>query len=261
MIATPLLVDVHAHLQDEKFAEDLADVVERAANAGVTRIINAGTSVADSRRAIAIARRFESCRCLVGIHPHDASSFNETSLSELRAMTDDPLVIGIGEIGLDFHYDLAPRDTQISVFRDLWQLASELQLPAVIHVREAYDAFFAAISDLQSPPRVLLHCFSGDLDIARRAIDLGFSFSTGGALTYPKSEMTRDVFRFLPEDRIHLETDCPYLAPQFKRGKRNEPAYLTSTLEQLSRIRKIPVNAMAEILKNNAINFFGTKAG
>ncbi len=256
-----MLVDVHAHLQDEKFAEDLAGVVERAANAGVTRIINAGTSIEDSRRAIEIAKRFEGCLSLVGIHPHDASSFNENSLSELRAMTDDPVVIGIGEIGLDFHYDFAPRDKQIAVFRELWLLAADLQLPAVIHVREAYDAFFSAISGLKSPPRVLLHCFSGDLDIARRAIDLGFNFSTGGALTYPKSETTRDVFKLLPEDRIHLETDCPYLAPQFKRGKRNEPAYMTSTLEQLARIRKVPVNAMAEILKNNAINFFGTKAG
>ncbi len=257
----PLLTDVHAHLQDEKFTEDLADVVKRASAAGVNRIINAGTSIADSRRAIEIARKFPSCLSLVGIHPHEASSFNETSLKELREMASDPSVLGIGEIGIDFHYDFSPRETQISVFRQLWQLAAELKMPAVIHVREAYDAFFAAITDLPCPPKVLLHCFSGDLDIARQATDAGFHFSIGGALTFPKSDLTREVFRILPEDRIHLETDCPYLAPQFKRGKRNEPAFMTATLEQLARLRKVPANAMAEILKRNNINLFGIKAG
>ncbi len=260
-MSAPLLIDVHAHLQDEKFTEDLAAVVERARSAGVERIINAGTSVADSRRALAVAQKFPGCFSLAGIHPHDASTFNETSIEDLKAIAVDPHVLGIGEIGLDFHYDFSPRETQLHVFRQLWQLAATMQLPAVIHVREAYDAFFSAISDLPVPPRVLLHCFSGDIEIARRASDLGFHFSTGGALTYPKSDLTRDVFRILPDDRIHLETDCPYLAPQFKRGKRNEPAYMTSTLEQLARLRKLPVNTMAEILRRNAINLFGTKAG
>ncbi|MDD3147713.1 MAG: TatD family hydrolase [Candidatus Riflebacteria bacterium] len=260
MITCPL-TDVHAHLQDGKFSEDLEEVVRRAAEAGITRIINAGTSIEDSHRAIEIARKFPVCRSLVGIHPHDASTFNENSLNELKEMASDPCVIGIGEIGLDFHYDLSPRETQISVFRQLWLLAAELNLPAVIHVREAYDAFFTAIQGLSCPPKVLLHCFSGDLNIARQAVDNGFHFSIGGALTFPKSELTREVFKHLPEDRIHLETDCPYLAPQFKRGKRNEPAFMTATLEQLARLRKLPTVAMAEILKQNNISFFGPEAG
>ncbi len=256
-----MLIDVHAHLQDEKFTEDVEEVVKRAVAAGVTRIINAGTNIADSRQAVEIARRYPECLCLVGIHPHDASTFNDSSLAELKALTSEPAVLGIGEIGLDFHYDFSPRDTQISVFRQLWQLAADLQLPAVIHVREAYDEFFAAIADLPVPPKVLLHCFSGDLDIARRAADMGFHFSIGGALTYPRSDLTREVFRVLPESQIHLETDCPYLAPQFKRGKRNEPAYLTATLEQLAKLRKLPATSMAEVLKRNATDFFGAKAG
>lgn len=255
------LIDVHAHLQDEKFAEDLPEVIKRAKNAGVTRIVNAGTTVADSRRAVEIAAKYPGCLALIGIHPHEASSFNVDSVTELRSLASEPGVLGIGEIGIDFHYDFSPRDVQIKVFKELWQLAAALQMPAVIHVREAYDAFFEAITGLPAPAKVLLHCFSGDLDIARRAVDMGFHFSIGGALTFPKSELTREVFGFLPANRIHLETDCPYLAPQFKRGKRNEPAYLTSTLEQMAKVRRLSTPAMAEIINQNAIELFGTKAG
>ncbi len=255
------LIDVHAHLQDEKFAEDLPEVIKRAKNAGVTRIVNAGTTVADSRRAVEIAAEYPGCLALIGIHPHEASSFNVDSVTELRSLASEPGVLGIGEIGIDFHYDFSPHDVQIKVFKELWQLAAELQVPAVVHVREAYNAFFEAIAGLPAPAKVLLHCFSGDLDIARRAVDMGFHFSIGGALTFPKSELTREVFGFLPANRIHLETDCPYLAPQFKRGKRNEPAYLTSTLEQMAKVRRLSAPAMAEIINQNAIELFGTKAG
>ena len=255
------LIDVHAHLQDEKFADDLPDVVKRAKSAGVTRIVNAGTTVADSRRAVEIAAKYPGCLALIGIHPHEASSFNENSVAELKSLASEPGVIGIGEIGIDFHYDFSPRDVQIKVFKELWQLAAELQMTAVVHVREAYDAFFEAIVGLPAPTKVLLHCFSGDLDIARRAVDMNFHFSIGGALTFPKSDLTREVFGFLPANRIHLETDCPYLAPQFKRGKRNEPAYLTAALEQMAKVRRLSTSAMAEILNQNAIELFGTKAG
>lgn len=255
------LIDVHAHLQDEKFAEDCGEVVERAVKAGIKRIINAGTSVADSRKAIELSRLHPECLALVGIHPHEASSFNDNSLTELRALASDARVIGIGEIGLDFHYDFSPREEQINVFKQLWLLAAELKLPALIHVREAYDVFFATIAGLPKLDKVLLHCFSGDLQIARTAVDNGFHFSIGGALTFPKSDLTREVFKILPENRIHLETDCPYLAPQSRRGKRNEPSYMASTLEQLAKVRKLSTAAMADILKQNACSFFGEKAG
>lgn len=255
------LIDVHAHLQDEKFAEDCNEVVERAIKAGVKRIINAGTSVADSKRAIELAHRYPECQALVGIHPHDALSFNDNSLIELKALASEAGVIGIGEIGLDFHYDFSPREVQINVFKQLWLLAVELKLPVLIHVREAYEVFFATIAGLPKLDKVMLHCFSGDLQTARTAVENGFHFSIGGALTYPKSDLTREVFRILPENSIHLETDCPYLAPQVKRGKRNEPAFIASTLEQLAKVRKLSTASMAEILKQNARSFFGEKAG
>ena len=260
-MAEQFLVDVHSHLQDEKFSADREEVIKRAIQAGVKRMVNAGTSIADSRLAIELAGRHPECLALVGIHPHDASTFTETSIAELRAMASETGVVGIGEIGLDFHYDFSPRELQINAFKQLWLLAVELRMPAVIHVREAYDAFFTALEDLPKLDNVLLHCFSGDLEIARTAVDKGFHFSIGGALTFPKSDLTREVFKILPESRIHLETDCPYLAPQSRRGKRNEPAYIVSNLEQLAKVRKLSTSAMAGILKQNAISFFGAKAG
>ncbi|KAF1079759.1 MAG: putative metal-dependent hydrolase YcfH [Candidatus Rifleibacterium amylolyticum] len=253
------LVDVHAHLQDEKLFEECDDIVKRADEAGVKRIINAGTCVVTSKQAIDIARKHPTCSALVGVHPHDAAGATPTIIDELRKLAEQPEVVGIGEIGLDFHYNFSPPEVQVALFKDLWQLAAELNMPAVIHVREAFDEFFAAIKGLPAPEKVMLHCFSGDLEVARRAVDMGFHFSIGGALTFPKSEMTRAVFKFLPEESIHLETDCPYLAPQPKRGKRNEPAWLPLTLEYLAKARGTSNDELALVLHRNAITFFGPR--
>ena len=253
------LVDVHAHLQDEKLYSECSELVDRAKANGVQRIINAGTCVETSIQAIEIARQYPGCSALVGVHPHDASGANSETVIRLRELAALPEVVGIGEIGLDFHYNFSPPEIQIDVFRTLWSLAAELNMSAVIHVREAFDEFFAAIKELAAPPRVMLHCFSGDLEIARKAADLGFHFSIGGARTFPKSEMTRAVFKFLPDEVIHLETDCPYLAPQPKRGKRNEPAWLALTLEYLCKLRGTDSEEMSNTLHHNAITFFGPR--
>ncbi len=253
------LIDTHSHLQDKKFAGEEAQIIDNAAGAGIGLIINAGTCVENSEKAVALAEKFSCCRSLAGIHPHDAKTFNDNSISALKEMAQHPSVLGIGEIGLDFHYDFSPRDVQISVFKSLWQLAAELQMPAIIHVREAFSEFFDAIMELPRPREVILHCFSGDLDTARKAADMGFHFSIGGALTFPKSDMTRQVFTWLPEDVIHLETDCPYLAPQPRRGKRNEPAYLQHTFEFLATLRQVSRDQLKDQLYQNACNFFGEK--
>lgn len=253
------LVDVHAHLQDEKLLPELSEIITRAQEAGVKRVVNIGTCLKTSQQAIDIAQQYDCCAAVVGIHPHDASDATEKSSKELQKMTERPEVVAIGEIGLDFHYNFSPPEVQIRVFKELWRLAAELKKPAVIHVREAYPEFFSAIADLPVPPKVMLHCFSGDLDIARKAADLGFHFSIGGVLTYPKSEVTRAVFKFLPEDQIHLETDCPYLAPQPKRGKRNEPAWLPMTLSRLAELRGVSSETAKKLLYRNAVAFFGPR--
>lgn len=253
------LVDVHAHLQDEKLFEECDELVSRACEAGVKRIINAGTCIKTSKQAIEIAKRHPTCSALVGVHPHDASGADSETTNQLRQLAKLPEVVGIGEIGLDFHYNFSPPEIQVAVFQNLWQLAAELQMPVVIHVREAYDDFFKAIEGLSAPEKVMLHCFSGDLEVARRAVDLGYHFSIGGVLTFPKSDVTRAVFKLLPEEVIHLETDCPYLAPQPRRGKRNEPAWLPMTLEYMAKIRGKSCPDMSRVLYRNAVTFFGPR--
>lgn len=252
------LIDVHAHLQGEKFAQDLDAVVANSLEAGVGKIVNAGTCVETSKEALSIAEKFASCYAIVGIHPHDASSFDETSIASIKKLASHKKALAIGEIGLDFHYDFSPRDNQEQVFEQLWSLAVELKMPVVIHVREAFERFFPIISGLPTPPAVMLHCFSGEIDVAKKAVDLGFHFSIGGVLTFPKSDTTREVFKFLPAEVIHLETDCPYLAPMPKRGKRNEPALLTHTFEFMAKLRELDQEALRQQLINNARNFFGS---
>ena len=258
-MANPCLIDVHAHLQDEKFAGEEEQLIANARNSGVCRIINAATCVPTSQAAIDLAERFAECFATVGIHPHDANSFDENSIATIRALSAKKKVLAIGEIGLDFHYDFSPRDIQEKVLISLWNLACELNMPVVVHVREAYERFWPVVESLPSPKAVLLHCFSGDLGTAKKAADKGYHFSIRGALTFPKSELARQVFAYLPEDLIHLETDCPYLAPQPKRGKRNEPSLLPITFDFLADLRKCSRERLFERLWQNALNLFGSE--
>ncbi len=258
---SPFLIDVHAHLEDEKFSEDVRETIERASAAGIKKIINAGCSIPECEQIIKLAETFPECFCLVGVHPHNAKEFDDSNLKTIEEYTKHNKVLGIGEIGLDYFYDFAPKDLQIEVFQKQWELAAELNMPVELHIRDAYDDFFPSIKNLPQPPKVMLHCFSGNLDIARKALDMGFEFSIGGVLTFNRSEETRQIFKFIPDNRIHLETDCPYLAPQGKRGKRNEPAYVAITIETLAKVKQISVEHASEILYQNAKNFFGDKLG
>ena len=251
------LVDTHAHLHDEKFKEETEVIFNRAIENNVSLIINVGTSIENSREAIKLAEKYAQCYALVGIHPHDSSDFTQGSIGELEEMLTHPKVLGIGEIGLDYHYDFSPKDKQMIAFIEQWKLAARKQVPVVLHIREAYDDFFANIKGLPESDKRLLHCFSGDLDIARKALDMGFNFSIGGTLTFKKADIIRNVFKYLPIDKIHLETDCPYLAPTPKRGKRNEPSYIRYTFNSLAELRKMNSDELAAQLFNNAIKFFG----
>ena len=255
------LIDIHAHLEDEKFSEDVRETIERAMEAGVNQIINVGCSMPESEKVIKISQEYPQCYCLVGVHPHNAKEFNDVDLAKIDEYTKLDKVLGIGEIGLDYFYDFAPKELQIEVFQKQWKLAASLDVPVELHIRDAYEDFFPAISNLPAPTKKLLHCFSGDLEIAKKALDLGFEFSIGGVLTFPKSEVTREVFKYIPVERIHLETDCPYLAPQGKRGKRNEPANVSITIETLAKVKNLSVDELSEILIDNAHRFFGKKLG
>ena len=250
------LIDTHAHLQDDRFSDDLDSILENAQIAGVQRIVNAGTCLSTSEKAYKIASTHSGCYCLAGVHPHDSKSFKDSDLIGIETLLAKPETLGVGEIGLDYHYDFSDRKTQRDVFAQLWSLASQLSCPAIIHVREAFEDFFDVTSALPAPTKVLMHCFSGNLEIAKKALDKGYHFSVGGPLTFKRAETVSEVFGYIPLSNIHLESDCPYLAPVPFRGKRNEPSLIRYTFFELAKIKKIQPELLKKSLMQNALCFF-----
>ena len=255
---TPPLFDTHAHLHFPDFAEDLPAVLDRARAAGVTRFLTVGSDVDNSRAGIALAARLPGVWASVGIHPHDAASADASALAELERLAGAPRVAAIGEIGLDFFRDLSPRPAQEVAFRAQLELARRVGKPVVIHCRDAH----AETLDILAEGRVgdvggVMHCFSGDVGIARRCLDLGLAISLAGPVTYPSARALPDVARFVPGDRLVVETDCPYLPPQGHRGQRNEPAYLVLTVARVAALRGEPLVALAERLTANACRLRG----
>jgi TatD DNase family protein len=271
------LVDTHAHLDDEQFNVDRASVVRSAVEAGVTLIITVGADLASSRSAVSLAEWSANIYATVGVHPHDASSMEWSALDELRDLAARPDVVAIGEIGLDYYRDLSPRDVQRSAFEAQLELATAAGKPVVVHIRDsagedgAYSDALAILRDwITSPPRSarlnnltsepsspgVLHCFSGPLPIARDALDLGFYLGTDGPVTYPSANALRSVVAQLPLERLLLETDCPYLAPQLRRGRRNEPSYLPFIAQEVAGLQHTSLCKVAEVTTANAVRLF-----
>ena len=251
------MVDSHSHLNDPKFAADLDEVISRAREAGVERIVVCGYDLASSREAIAIAERFEEVYATVGVHPHDAKSFDQDALRELEELSRSAKVIAIGETGLDFHYDFSPRIAQIAAFEAHIELAGRVGLPVVVHSRESNPEALQVIeSSAANISGCVFHCFSGDDEFARRVLDAGFYIGIDGPITYKASETLRRVVEVAPIDRLLIETDSPYLAPVPYRGKRNEPAYLVHIAGEVARIKGMPVDELARITTDNARRLF-----
>src|SRR5688572_19745964 len=218
------MIDSHCHLTYEQLHGQLDAVLSRANAAGVSRIVTIGTSVADAEKAIALCRRHENVRCAVGIHPHHAGQATQEDLSALRRLEREPEVLALGEMGLDYHYDFAPRPAQHQVFRAQLGHAQEMRRPVVIHCREAVDDCLRIFDDFPDVP-ALFHCFTGTRDEARRILDRGYLIGFTGVLTYKKSDELREVARLIPADRMVVETDAPYLAPEpVRKLKNNEPS-------------------------------------
>jgi TatD DNase family protein len=250
-----MLVDSHCHLDFPDFATELDGVVDRARAAGVGRIVTISTRVKRHRPVSAIAERFPNVYCSVGTHPHYAHEELDITVEHLVALTRAAKVVAIGEAGLDYYYDNSPRDAQEQGFRSHIAAARETGLPLVIHSRDA-DRDMARILEEETGKGAfpaVLHCFTGGLDLARRAIALGLYISFTGILTFKKSEDLRSVAAVLPPDRILVETDAPYLAPGPYRGKRNEPAYVAETAKTLAQIRGVSTE---EIARQTTENFF-----
>lgn len=249
-------VDSHCHLDDSKFDEDRDAAIERALEAGVTRLLAIGTGNGppDLEGALRLAERHPHIYATIGVHPHDASKATDETFAKLRDLAGHPKVLAVGEIGLDYHYDFSPRDVQRAVFDRQLAIASEAGKPIVIHTREAWEDTLAQITALSHGG--IMHCFTGDATQARQALALGFHISLGGVLTFPKAEGLRQAAAIVPDDRLLIETDCPYLAPVPHRGKRNEPAFVVETARRLAQVRNTTIDHIAGLTTQNFNRLF-----
>jgi TatD DNase family protein len=252
-----VLIDSHAHVQMPQFDADRSAVIAAAFAADVGQIVVPGVDVASSRAAIALAAAYPGrIFAAVGTHPHDATTLDAVALQTQRELARAPGVVAIGEIGLDYYRDLSPRETQRHALTEQLALARALGLPVILHNRDSADDLIALLRTHGQGVTGVFHCFSGDRALARQALDLGFYLSFAGTLTYSRSADLADVAAWAPLDRLLVETDCPYLAPQPVRGRRNEPRHVTHTAHHLAELRGVPLEAVAQATTHNATALF-----
>jgi TatD DNase family protein len=235
------LVDSHCHLNDPQFDADRDAVIERALAAGVGTMM-----VIDAPE---FAERYPFLYATIGVHPHEAAKATEETFARMRDLASHPKVLAVGEIGLDYHYDFSPRDVQHRVFERQLEIAAEFHKPIVIHTREAWDDTLSHMPTL--PHGGIMHCFTGTVAQAEQALALGFHLGFGGVLTFPKASELRDAARVTPDERLLVETDCPYLAPVPNRGKRNEPAFVVETARRLAEVRGTNLETIAALTTSN----------
>lgn len=259
-----MLIDTHAHLDRDPYKNDVDAVMARAQAAGVGTIVNIAIDPEGIQPVLALARRYPACRAVLGIHPHASGRWHERleqGLAAVEAALTDPAVVALGEMGLDFYRDYVPHDVQEEVFRQQLRLAQRVKMPIVIHVRWAEERLLQVLDDenLFSGQETVgvIHCFSGGPDFAAQCIERGFYLGFGGVLTYPAAEAVRQAAAWAPLDRIVLETDAPYLAPQSRRGQRNEPAFMVEVAEKLAQVRHLSLAEVKEATTANARRLFG----
>ncbi|MEN3330098.1 MAG: TatD DNase family protein [Acidobacteriota bacterium] len=254
-----MFVDSHAHIDGEEFDGDRGEVIQRAHSAGVSLILNVGTGDPHSdafERAVELGRQHDSIYTAIGTHPHDARLYDDAAEEKIKNLINNEHLIAWGEIGLDFHYDNSPRDVQIEVFKRQLRAARECDLPVVIHTREAESETIEILQNEYDGSGVF-HCFSGSLELAQRAVEIGFMISFSGIVTFKKADELRAVAKEVPLDRLLIETDCPYLTPIPYRGKRNEPAYVVEVARCLATLHGIDIEDMARLTTENFNRFFG----
>ena len=256
-----MFIDSHAHIDGDDFDNDREAVIERAHAAGVSVILNVGTGDPHSgalERAVELGKAYDSIYTAIGTHPHDARLYDDAAEQKIKNLINDEHVIAWGEIGLDFHYDNSPRDVQLEVFKRQLRAARECDLPVVIHTREAETETIEILrSEYEGAQRRgVFHCFSGSMDLAQRAMEIGFMISFSGIVTFKKAEELRAVAKQVPLDRLLIETDCPYLTPIPYRGKRNEPAYVVEVARCLAGLHGVELEEMARITTDNFNRFF-----
>jgi TatD DNase family protein len=258
-----MLIDSHAHIDLPEFDKDREQVFTRARQGGVKAFINIGLDVESSRASLEMAKKYNDVFSTVGFHPHEASKLGDDDLKALAELAKDDKVVAVGEIGLDFYRNLSARKSQIEAFRKQLDLAVELGLPVVVHCRQAHEEVFTILSNWVRSTlsagrlrRGVIHCFSGDVEMAKRYIDIGFYISLAGSVTYPSAGELVQVAREIPLSRLLIETDAPFLPPQAYRGKRNEPAYVALIAEKVAQVRGVPRGVVAEAAARNTISLF-----
>lgn len=244
--------DTHCHLDDEKFSEDREEAYQRMIEAQVTRCVCVGSDLPSSRRCIDFANAHPGVFAAAGVHPHEAKDAPADYLDTLKKMLTEERVVALGEIGLDYYYDLSPRDVQKRVMAEQVDLALQLDVPVIFHIRDAHGDMVDFFRSRKRLPSGIIHCFSGSPEIAREYVKMGFYISFAGPLTFKKAPHLQAAAQEVPLNRLLVETDSPYLSPEPKRGRRNEPAHVVYTLTKLAELRGLPVEEMADITWNNA---------
>ena len=258
-----MFVDSHAHIDGPEFDADREEIIQRAHAAGVSAILNVGTGDPHSgafERAIELGRSHQTVYTAIGTHPHDARFYDDAAEEKMRSLIQSgERVVAWGEIGLDFHYDNSPRDVQIAVFKRQLRAARDLNLPVIIHTREAEAETIDILkTDYDGADRRgIFHCFSGSEYLAKRALEIGFMISFSGIVTFKKADELRNIARQVPLDRLLIETDCPYLTPVPHRGKRNEPAYVVEVARCLAALHGLEIEELGHITTENFMRFFG----
>ena len=251
-----MLIDAHCHLDDEAFANDLDALLARAADAGVTAVITAGADVASSQAAVALSEKYDAIYAVVGIHPEYAAAFDDSALEVIRTLALHRKVVGIGEIGLDLYWaQNPPRQIQERALIAQMDLALELDKPVVIHDRAAHVELMEILRERRGKPRGVLHCFSGDLEMARQAIVLGYYVSFAGNVTFKNARSLQEIAAAVPLERILVETDSPYLSPQ--RGQRNEPANVVQVAGKIAELKNIETPVVQQATARNSQALFG----
>jgi TatD DNase family protein len=252
-----MLIDSHAHLEMPEFRRDLTEVIQRAKALGVEYIFTVGTERKDWNRALEIAHSYPSIYAVLGVHPHNAREVNEETYPTLRKLCADDKVRAYGEIGLDFYRNLSPREVQLKRFREQIQFARELGLPIVVHDREAHKETLEILkSEKAEEYGGIIHCFSGDYEMAKECIEMGFLISIPGTVTFKNTAGFQEIIKGLPLESLLIETDAPFLAPVPFRGKRNEPSYVRYTAQKIAEVKKVPFEKVAEVTTKNALRVY-----
>ena len=246
-----MFIDSHAHIQLSQFNRDRDAVLKRAQESAVSTILVIGFDIETSLGAVELADKHTQIYATVGMHPHDAKYLTPDALKTFRELATHPKVIALGEMGLDYYRDLSPRPLQKEAFEKQLDLAEELRMPIIIHNRDAYMDILPILEARQGRIRGVLHCFTGDVALMHRSLAIGFHIGIGGIVTYPNAKDVQAVAQEVPEDRLLIETDCPWLTPQFRRGKRNEPAYVGAVAEKIAELRSTSIETVGEATTRN----------